>query len=73
MANIQLFKYICCPVDSGGCGQTDQWQVSLGYGRVIMDCSCSYRLSLPLEITKLSSGMYQCMPLLYDPDSNVHD
>lgn len=49
-----------CPEANGGCGRQSGWFVAIDETgrRVIADCvSCHYRMSFPLDISKLTDAL----------------
>lgn len=70
MVDVQFCKHIVCPKSYGGCGASDKWKVSLDLWRVMLDCSCTFRLSLPLDMEKIQNFCIS-MPLEYDQSSKV--
>jgi len=61
-------KAICCP----SCHASESWTVGFGPGlpiganRIILDCKCEYRLSLPFYYNDMNTMAYCTMPLEYD-------
>jgi hypothetical protein len=53
-----------CPTTNGGCGKEDGFRVAVDRGshRVIVDCQCGHRISLPLDTGALNSvSIYKSM------------
>jgi len=65
---IVKLKALRCP----GCNTSESWTVGFGSGlgigsmRIILDCQCSYRLSLPFDPEEMKNYAYCTMPLEYD-------
>ena len=66
-------KAIRCP----GCRSSNAWTIGFGSGlsigakRIILDCRCFYRLSLPFYPLELTARAYCTMPLEYDPNRDL--
>jgi hypothetical protein len=53
-----------CPTANGGCGENDRFKVAIERSsrRVILDCQCGHRISLPLNLDALNNdSIYKSM------------
>jgi len=66
---IKLYNPIICP----SCKKSNEYQIAIGHKRLILDCSCTYRLSLPFDSKELDKPAYKTMPLEFNGTIKVQN